>query len=255
MRHLMLSLLAWAALTAVPAPGDEGKGARVVYEAAGYVVPSKIVTVSPLVGGQVIELNIVEGQTVKKGDVLARLDAAVYKSRVEAAKARLEIATAELKKTTVGTNENDVAIARAKVRLAKAQLDLAQWQLDATVIRAPLAGTILVKKTEEGNVVTPLSSHSSLASSVCEMADLRQLEVDVAIQERDISKVAKGQLCVIVLDAYPRVFYKGQVSRLLPVADRAKGATPVRVKIDVPAADTHLRPEMRALVKFLDPKQ
>jgi RND family efflux transporter MFP subunit len=232
------------ALCALPASGGEPKGARVVFQTSGFVVPIKLVTVSAQVSGQVVKLNAVEGQTVKKGDVLARLDDTVHKARVEAAKAKVEIATEQLDKLKGSTNRQDVAIARAKVRQAKAKLDIAQWQLAATVIRAPLAGTILAKKTEEGNVVAPLGH-------ICEMANLRELEVEVVLQERDVSKVVKGQACVIHLDAFPKVAYKGQVSRLMPVADRARGAVPVRVKIEVPDKDARLRLEMRAMVKFL----
>jgi len=243
------AVLLVAALPFLPASGRGPEG--VVLEQAGYIVPSKLVSVSPHVSGQVIQLNFVEGQTVKKGDVLARLDATIYKAKVEGAKARVDIATAELAKLKSGALEQDLVIATANVRQAKAKLQIAQWQLDATVIRAPSNGTILAKKTEEGNVVSPLASNSALAFGICELADLRELEVEVSVQERDIRRIVKGQLCHIQLDAFPKALYKGHVSRLLPMADRAKGAVPVRVKIEVPEKDMHLRLETRAKVQFL----
>jgi multidrug resistance efflux pump len=242
---LVPSLAGW------PTRGDEPKGNKVVLEMSGFVVPIKVVSVSPQVGGQVVQLNIEEGQRVKKGDVLARLEDTVYKARVESAKAEVDIATAELNKIQLGGQGFDLTIGRAKVRRAKAKVEIAQWHLEKTVIRAPVAGTILAKKTEEGNTISPLASNSALASTVCEMADLRELEVEVIVQEKDIGIVTKGQGCIIALDAFPKTTYKGRVSRLMPVADRARGALPVRVKIDVPEKDTNLRPEMRAIVKFL----
>jgi hypothetical protein len=70
------------------------------------------------------------------------------------------------------------------------------------------------------------------------MADLYNLEVDLSIAERDISKVFKGQKCKIRPEAFDKRVYWGTVSRLMPTADRAKGAVPVRVKVHIP-----VRPE------------
>ena len=85
------------------------------------------------------------------------------------------------------------------------------------------------------------------------MADLSDLEVDLTIQERDISKVFQGQKCKVRAEAFPDRVYEGYVSRLMPIADRAKGAIPVRVKVKVPAEEegVYLKPEMGALVSFL----
>ena len=87
------------------------------------------------------------------------------------------------------------------------------------------------------------------------MADLSDLEVDLKIQERDIAKVKKGQECVAMPEAYqsdpdflkihPKG-YTGKVSRLMPTADRGKGAIPVRVKLDIPKEEegVYLKPDM-----------
>jgi RND family efflux transporter MFP subunit len=233
-------------LFVLPIQADDPKGGRVVYECVGYVVCTRQVVVSSKVSGQVIELNAEEGKLVHKGDVLARLEATEYKPKLDAAVAGLQLARAKLK---TSSNEKDIAIAEAEVAVARAKVEQAQWQLDATTIRAPINGTILAKKTEAGNIV----SHRAfqVSAGICEMADLRELEVTVDIPERDIGIVAKGQACRIQLDAFPKTTYKGQVSRIMPIADRAKGTIPVRVKIEVPDKDTQLRLEMRANVKFI----
>jgi RND family efflux transporter MFP subunit len=240
---LLPALLAW------PARADDPKAGQVVYECSGYVVPVRQVLVSSRISSQVIELDAEEGKAVQKGHVLARLDPTEYKMKLEIAAAGLEIARARLVKIKAKGNEHDFAIAGAEVARAKAEVEQAQWQLDGTTIRAPLSGTILMKRTEAGNRVNHRAFGGS--SGICEIADLRELEVAVDIVERDISRFAKGQPCLIQLDAYPRTTYQGQVSRIMPVADRAKGTIPLRVKIVVPAKDTRLRPEMRAVVKFL----
>lgn len=140
--------------------------------------------------------------------------------------------------------------AEAQVRQAQAELRRAKWRLDNCTIVAPISGTVLKKNAELGNLVNPIAFNGSF--SLCDMADLSKLEVELSIQEREISKVKKGQRCRVQPEAYMDRYYEGVVSRLLPIADRAKGAVPVRVRLKVPADEEgmYLRPEMGAIVKF-----
>ena len=90
--------------------------------------------------------------------------------------------------------------------------------------------------------------------SLCEMADLADLEVDVSIQERDIAGVFLDQRCKIKTEAYEKREDEGYVSRLMPIADRSKGIISVRVKITSIKPEeqgVYLKPEMSALVTFL----
>lgn len=153
-----------------------------------------------------------------------------------------------------GPREERIVAARAEVRQYEADVMKAQWRLDNCRILAPISGTILKKNAEEGNIVNPLAFNGSF--SLCEMADLSDLEVDLAIQERDVAKIFVDQACRIRCEAYPTRVYEGYVSRLMPIADRAKGAVPVRVKVRVPSAEegVYLKPEMGANVTFYDVK-
>ncbi len=83
---------------------------------------------------------------------------------------------------------------------AQADLEKANWYLDNCVIKAPVDGTILKKGAEKGNIVNPIAFN--ISSSLCDMADLSDLEVDLKIQERDIPKVHNGQDCVAMPEAY-----------------------------------------------------
>jgi HlyD family secretion protein len=156
--------------------------------------------------------------------------------------------------------------ARFRVEQARAELTEAQWTLDNCVIKAPITGTILKKSAERGNFVNPsaLSSGAGgIAVSLCEMADLTDLEVELKIQERDIANVVFGQRCTIMPEAYQNYEpfrkehpdgYSGTVSRIMPTADRSQGAIPVRVKIQVPPKEEqgkYLRPDMGVIVKFI----
>ena len=140
--------------------------------------------------------------------------------------------------------------AEAQVRQIEAELRRAKWRLDNCIITSPISGIILKKNAELGNLVNPIAFNGSF--SLCDVADLSKLEVELTIQERDISKVFKGQVCKVRAEAFPKRSYDAVVSRLMPIADRAKGAIPVRVRLSVPAGEegTFLKPEMGAIVTF-----
>jgi multidrug efflux pump subunit AcrA (membrane-fusion protein) len=184
-----------------------------------------------------------------------------------------------------GPRDEQIRAAEADLKAAVADRVKAKWRLDNCVVTAPITGTILTKKTEEGSIVN--SAAFNIAAMICEMADLAELEVDLAVPERDIAKVFRPQraevrtvlpfssvlglrvlgpewdrprqvwtrqLCKVVPEGYPDRPYEGYVSRVMPMADRGKGAVPVRVKIRVPReeAGMYLRPDMGAMVYFLN---
>jgi HlyD family secretion protein len=161
-----------------------------------------------------------------------------------------------------GAREERKLAAKADVAQARADLAKAEWRLENTVIKAPVSGTILEKKAELGNLVNPSAFSNGLAASLCDMADLSQLEVDVKVSERDRPRVFKGQKCWVVPDAFvrddefkkthPRGF-EGVVSRIMPKGDRANSAIPVRVLITIPKGEegVYLVPDMNATVSFL----
>ncbi len=152
-------------------------------------------------------------------------------------------------------------VARAQVLQAQALLEQAKKQLKNCTILAPTTGIILSKKAELGGYVNPLAFGA--AGYLCEMADLRDLEVELDIQERDIARVHAGQRCRIMPEAgqHDEEFlkihpegYTGVVSRRLPVANRSKGAVTVRVKVEFPEKEQSgqfLCPDMGVLVSFL----
>jgi multidrug resistance efflux pump len=149
-----------------------------------------------------------------------------------------------------GPRDNRIEAAKRRIRQLEEDLVKAQWRLDNCTIRAPISGTILTKFAEEGNIVNQLSFN--LKGSLCDMADLSDLEVDMSIQEREVARVFQGQRCRIRPEAFSDRVYDGYVSRLMPIADRAKGAVPVRVKVQVPKEEegVYLKPDMGAVVQF-----
>jgi multidrug resistance efflux pump len=161
------------------------------------------------------------------------------------------------------TLEPKLDAAKADVASAKADLDKAKWRWENCQVRAPVSGTILKKKAEKGNLVIPsaFASDSGLSASLCDMADLADLEVELDVQERDVARIKPGQPCTVMPDAYQNYEpfrerhphgYEGKVSRVMPIANRAKGAHTVRVTVSVLKEEegVYLKPEMGVLVSF-----
>jgi HlyD family secretion protein len=160
-----------------------------------------------------------------------------------------------------GELERKVWNTKAELDLYTADLVKAQWRLDNCTVEAPVTGIILVKRAEEGNMVNPSAFSNGLAASLCDMADLTELEVDLSIPERDVARLIEfkrthvyPQKCQVRADAFPNKVYDAFVSRIMPQGDRAKGAVPVRVKIVIAASEAgvFLRPEMGASATFLN---
>jgi RND family efflux transporter MFP subunit len=259
-----------ASQNAAAAPAEKASSGEFALQAKGYIITTHQILVSPKVSGMIVKLNIIESQRVKKSDVLAELEDTLYRAERDRAQANLMQAKAHLTRCksdharaetllpTKSMSQSDFDLSKSNLeealaaeKLAQAELDKAEWQLSNCIIRAPVSGTILKKNAEEGSLVNPIAMQGFF--SLCEMADLSDLEVDLTIQERDISRIYKGQQCKIRAEAYPDRVYDGFVSRLMPTADRAKGAIPVRVKVNVPTEEegVYLKPEMGALVSFL----
>ena len=130
---------------------------------------------------------------------------------------------------------------------------LATWRLNNCIIRAPFAGTVTQKGAEVGSLVNP-GAFGNISAYICGLADLSDLEVEVKIGEKDISKLKAGQACRIRADAYPNRLYSGKLDRIMPIAIRNDATINVRVKIAVPkdeAQGAYLKLEMGAVVTFL----
>lgn len=187
--------------------------------------------------------------------VTAESDFRQTTARVEKLKATLDILLEGPRKEQIAALDADVKAAESDVKVSQARLAQAAWRVKNCVIRAPVSGTILSKKAEPGNLINPLAFSASAGSGgLCDIADLADLEVDLEIPERDISKLIVGQKCRVRADAFPNRVYDGYLDRIMPIANRAKSIVNVRVKVKLPPGEvpgTYLKPEMGAVVSFL----
>jgi len=185
---------------------------------------------------------------------MAKNDVLVANARVEKLEADLEVLEKGPREEKVLAAEADVKTAEAEVAAAEARLRQAAWRLANCEIRAPISGTVLTKKAERFNLVNPMA-FGATSGSICDMADLGDLEVEIDIAERNISKLKVGMECRIRVDAYKDRVYSGYLHRIQPIASRGNSVVPVRVKLRIPDDEkqdgSRLKPEMGAVVTFL----
>lgn len=181
----------------------------------------------------------------------AELDNAV--ARRDTAAALLEAARQSSAMTDIGPRAEEIRAAAAEVQQMKAALDYAQTQLAATEIKAPVAGTVLQRIVERGEMVSPSAFGGSGArTSVVDLADLTDLQVELDISQTDFARLKMGQRAEIIPEAYPNLRYTGYIEEIAPEANRAKSTVQVKVKVENP--NEQLRPEMNARVNFLSDK-
>jgi len=239
-----------------------------VLVASGYVVAQRKAAVASKGTGRLVYLGVVEGDRVRVGQVIARIEDADVQAELARAQANLELSRADLRdaeralareRMLMDSNSTsqasyDAAEARyqrvrANIAVAQAALQSAQVAVENTVIRAPFDGTVLTKNADVGEVVAPLAASAFSKSAVVTIADLRSLQVEADVAESNLEAISPDQPCEIVLDAYPDVRYPGVVAKIVPTADRAKAT--VQVKVAFRSYDARVLPEMSAKVHFL----
>jgi HlyD family secretion protein len=114
----------------------------------------------------------------------------------------------------------------------------------------PIAGTILERNVEQGEMVTTsFVGDRGAKSFVVTLADLDDIQVELDINQNDFNRVSMGQPCIVVTDAYPDRKYECRVDEIAPEANRQKATVQVKVKFLKP--DEYVKPEMNARVTFL----
>lgn len=242
--------------------------ANAVLTASGYVVAQRKAAVASKATGRLEYLGVVEGDRVKRGQILARLEDADLRANLDQARANLRLNEAELKdaqqwvarqktlleKGLTTQADLDAADARhqrvlAAIEVAKALVVGAEVSLENTLIRAPFDGTVLTKNADVGEMVAPMAASVSSRSAVVTIADMSSLQVEADVSESNIERIVPNQPCEITLDAYPETRYQGVVAKIVPTADRAKAT--VMVKVGFNSYDSKVLPEMSAKVLFL----
>ena len=239
-----------------------------ILTASGYIVAQQKAAVASKATGRIVFLGHHEGDNVRKGDIIARIESADVEAALAQAQAELALARADredaqrslersqamLSRELISQAEFDAAKARsdrvrATIQSKDAAVRAAEVQVENTRIRAPFDGTILTKNADVGEVVAPFAAGASSRVAVVTIADMSSLEVEADVSESNIERIAVEQPCEIALDAYPDKRYRGTVDKIVPTADRAKAT--VLTKIRFLERDSRVLPEMSAKVHFL----
>ncbi|RJX30653.1 MAG: efflux RND transporter periplasmic adaptor subunit [Oxalobacter sp.] len=195
------------------------------------------------VSAEVREVLVREGETVKQGQVLIKMDASEYQAKVDqargalqAAQGQLDIATqtrnnnkALLEKNFISKNAFDNAqsqyqIAVSNVKSARGAYDVAQKALNDTVIRAPIAGQISARSIQPGEKV-------STDNKLLEVVDLRLMEVEATVPVGDIVNVAIGQEVSLKIEGFPEAMV-GKVKRINPSIQAGSRSIPIYIQVD-----------------------
>ncbi|MGH7516198.1 MAG: efflux RND transporter periplasmic adaptor subunit [Gemmatimonadales bacterium] len=241
----------------------------VTANASGTVQPDTTVEVKTRAAGEVLEVKVETGQTVRRGTLLLRIDPRQLRNAVAQAQADLEAALAQQTTTqaqrdraeelfrsgaiTAQDRENvllSYANAKAAVVRARVALENARIQLEDTDVRAPIDGTIIEKGVERGSVIASATQNVGGGTTLLKMADLELVQVTSQVDETDIGKVAKGQQATVTVDAYPNRPFEGTVLKIEPQAVVNQNVTtfPVRIRIDNKGG--RLRPGMNADIEI-----
>jgi RND family efflux transporter MFP subunit len=259
-------------------------GGDSMLDASGYVVARRQATVSAKITGKVTEVLIEEGQHVKQGEIVARLDDTNIRAALNQSIAQLNFAQASLAQVNVNlanaqrdferkqklVQQNFISAtdldlsataldnqraqrvtAQRSVEVAQRGLEMAQRNVDDTVIRSPFAGVITVKAAQPGEIISPMSAGGGFTrTGIGTIVDMESLEVEVDVNENFINRVHPQQPATIKLNAYPDWEIPAYVIAIIPTADRSKAT--VKVRIGFKQKDSRVLPDMGARVSFLN---
>ena len=267
--------------TPAPVTARVSRGSIVdTVDATGTIQPVNTVQVGTQVSGSIKSLSADFNTTVRRGQVIAVLDASLFQTQVEQAKATVAKLQADAERAAVDVRDTQAKLRRAKelsaqqlisasdldtagtaasqaeaqvksaeaqIVQAKAQLEQAQVNLGHTIITAPIDGIVVARSVDVGQTVAA----SMQAPTLFVIAgDLARMQVLASVDESDIGRVRQGQPVSFTVDAYPGDTFTGTVSqvRLQPTVDQ--NVVSYTTVIDVPNRSLKLKPGMTASVSI-----
>lgn len=210
--------------------------------AVGALIAEDSVVLRPEIDGRIDKLLFKEGQPVKKGAVLVRLDSAEQRARVAAAEADLKLAESRYRRSDELAAQNFISRqaldeARANLDILRARLRQEQVALDKTVIRAPFDAVVGLRQVSPGAYVDK-------GDDLVRLDALASLKLEVPVPEVQLPLVRIGQPVTLTVDALPGQSFSGKVHAIDPVVDPVSRNVRVRARIANPKGQ--LRPGMFA---------
>jgi HlyD family secretion protein len=252
----------------------------VLVTATGSVQPTNQVDVSSELSGIVIKVNVDYNSPVNVGQVLAELDTDKLEATVQSSRAKLNAAKAKVSETeaTVAEKKQDferktslvekkitsgfdfeaakAAYARAvaaresalaDVGVAQAELDLNETNLAKAKIYSPIDGVVLSRDVEPGQTVAS-SLQAPILFSIAE--DLKQMEIQVDVDEADVGQVKEGQSASFSVDAYPDRTFDAEIRQLRFGSEETSGVVTYKAVLTTDNSELLLRPGMTATAEI-----
>lgn len=254
--------------------------------ASGEIVASRYADIGSNMMGRLVDLEVAEGQAVRRGDVLARIDPVQARSEAAALAAQLDALSAEVQAAAAREAESrqalerarklraDGVIAQADLDTAVASSDAARAQLEAarrrvsqgqaqvqrardslskTEITAPMDGVVTRLDVREGEMVV-IGVQNQPGTILMTLSDLSSMNAEVKVAEAEVLRLRSGQKATVTLEAVPGRELPGQVTEIgasaLPVAGAA-AAREFRVVVRLDSTDAALRPGLTCDVRIL----
>jgi RND family efflux transporter MFP subunit len=177
------------------------------------VAPAHAAHVGTEVEGVIRAVNVREGQSVKKGTVLASLQDWEFQSALAAAKAKYETAVSQMDRALSNNDGTEAGIQRAQADYWQSEVTRAEHRLSGTLLRSPLDGVVATQQIE--NLV---GRKLKFGDTFADIVDNSQALVDVQIDENDIALVRAGEKASVKLDSFPARTFHGEVVVVSPQA-------------------------------------
>lgn len=237
----------------------EPKNLDLTIKASGEIEAVYSVEIKSKASGEILDLPAEVGDTVRKGQILARIDQRTPRNVLNQAEAdlqlaevRLENAEAQLTRGEALHDEGSIADknfeeiqeahASAKSQHVRSIVNVenAKIALDDTLVRSPVDATIIYRPVEVGQVISSPTSAVGGGTLLMTMADLSKVRIRAFVDEIDIGKVSVGQNVTIRVSAFREEVFLGSVSKIEPLATVDQGVTIFPVLIDIENRDNLL---------------
>ncbi|HEX9633214.1 MAG TPA: efflux RND transporter periplasmic adaptor subunit [Gemmatimonadales bacterium] len=298
---LIVAVVGIGGIAALWGRGDKGVEVRLeeatsrtlvaTVTASGKIQPMTKVDVSSDITGRIIELLVREGDMVKKGDLLLRIEPSTFEAAVARAEAGLASAQAAAVQSEANRTQAERAAQRARelraqnpnlvsdeqleqaetsfrvaeavavsadrqVDQARAFLQEARDQLAKTVLRAPMDGQITRVAVEEGEVAVP-GTFSRETGLLMTVSDLSVIQVNVQVDETDVVRLHLGDSTAVTIDAFPDTSFTGRVTKVSQSSSRVTAvastdrAVDYDVEITLDNPPPDVRPDLSATAKIV----
>jgi membrane fusion protein (multidrug efflux system) len=244
---------AFATGVAVPVEGGEvRRGTFVIWaNAEGQAAALRTALLAAEITGPIVQLSVREGDFVRAGQLIARVDPSVYELDLKEAEGALEQAEATYQELTLGDDRiEDESLRAERQRQARvrsglagqeARVEKARYDLRKTEFRAPYAGRVANLAVDVGSRVGP-------GDSIATIVDVSSVDVDVQVLESEIAAVARGREATVDFTAFPGETFTGRVVSVNPVVDPLTHVGRVTVRLENPEA--RILPGMHATVRI-----